>query len=68
MAVGPPPRSLTPGEIQARWDAGARTLFELDPELGRWHRRNRRMFAFQIAGIALSLLIGAGILIMELWR
>lgn len=64
MAVGPPPRSLTPEQVQARWDAGARTLFEIDPELGRWHRRNRQMFACQIAAIALSLVMAVGILIM----
>ena len=55
MASIPPPRPLTTEELRVRWNAGARTLFELDPELGRWYRHNKRIQAWVKAGLRLSL-------------
>jgi len=36
MGFVPPPLQLTSEEFNKRWEAGARTLEELDPEFAKW--------------------------------
>ena len=38
MGFVPPPMPLTSKEFNKRWEAGARTLEELDPALAKWAR------------------------------
>jgi hypothetical protein len=67
MGCIPPPRPLSREEVQERVDAGARTLFEIDPELGNWHRRNQVFFGLQIAAIVLSVVTLLGTVLMLGW-
>lgn len=68
MSSGPPPRPLTPEEVNARWRAGARTLTEIDPEFGRWLKRGQRLTLFTQIVIGIALLLGFGTFLMIVWN
>lgn len=55
MGYVPPPLPITDATFQKRWDAGARTLEELDPNLFRWLRTQEKMRRFQLATIVIGL-------------
>ena len=58
MGYVPPPLQPTSKEFKKRWDAGARTLEELDPALFKWARGQDRLIAMQIIAIIVAV-IGA---------
>ena len=52
MGWVPPPRPLTQEEFHKRYEDGARTMEELDPELHAWNLAMRRqIFMRIIAGV-----------------
>jgi hypothetical protein len=53
MGSVPPPPPLSLAEFRRRWQAGARTLAELDPDLMAFHDRQRRFHA--VASVVLVL-------------
>lgn len=57
MPYIPPPPPLSPDEFKRRYDAGARTMEELDPEFMKWYRERKRDSLIGWACIATSLLI-----------
>lgn len=58
MGWVPPPLPLTSQEFKARWDAGARTLEELDPALIEWAQRQRRTpILAAITGLVVSVVV-----------
>ena len=54
MGCIPVPPPITDLEFRKRWDAGARTLEELDPRLFRWIRTQERVRRFQLATIIIG--------------
>jgi hypothetical protein len=67
MAWIPRPLPLSQAEVERRVKAGARTLFEIDPALGEWHRRNQRLFAFQAIAIGISVVGLLAVFLMVAW-
>jgi hypothetical protein len=60
MGMIPPPPPVTPDELERRWNAGARTLFELDPALKSWHDSQNLQFTIYMICLFIGL---AGILL-----
>lgn len=62
MGHRPPPPPISRKEFEERWNAGARTLEELDPALAQWARQGQTMrlvgsVAMAVATVLLLFLI-----------
>ena len=57
MGYIPPPLPLSREEFLARWNAGARTLEELDPDFAEWKKNNERMRNFLLIGLGLVIIV-----------
>lgn len=55
MSYLPPPVPVSPKVFKQRWNAGARTLEELDPALYRWKENQDRMARTQVIAILISI-------------
>ncbi len=45
MGIAPPPPPISNEEFNKRWEAGARTMKELDPNLVKWFESGKRQQA-----------------------
>lgn len=66
MGLSIPPLQPSPEEFKRRYDAGARTLRELDPEFCNWLERQNRQLRFQAICIGLGVGMLAGIVVVAL--
>lgn len=55
MGWVPPPPPLSQKEFDRRWDAGARTIEQLDPALAQWAKDRRTDQKFAVATILFAL-------------
>ena len=61
MGRVPPPPPLTSEQFRRARESGARTLFELDPELGRWYRSRRVFHAVAVSAVAAGVFVLAAV-------
>ena len=64
MGVVPPPNPLGQKEFKKRWDAGARTMKELDPEFCKWCEKQQKytymtIFIYVLAGTTLAVVLAS---------
>ena len=64
MGFVPPPLELTPEEFKRRWEAGARSMRELDPAFCEWFEQGERDRKRIL--IAIGMAIGALIVVLIL--
>ena len=57
MAMGAPPNPLSKEEFTKRWNAGARTMAELDPALDKWQKDNHFLRGVGYAVMAVALVV-----------
>ena len=66
MGWVPPPRPLTLEKFKARYEVGARTMEELDPELHAWHKAQKRQAIISAILVIVTLFCFLTLVILKL--
>jgi hypothetical protein len=64
MSFVPAPSPLTFAQFCCRYETGARTLFEIDPELGKWVKKQVRYQVFGWIVCSVGLLFVLSVLLL----
>lgn len=68
MGFTMPPPPITQEDFRKRWEAGARTMAEIDPALAAWEKRNKDEARFQLICIMVGIVcIGLTVLMIVIW-